>query len=344
MARFERVRLDSIDWEKTLNTFPDRIVYQTPAWLSFLAETQKGEPVVAALKEGEETLGYFTGLIVKKFGLRILGSPFRGWSTPYMGFNLPPSVPRRLAAEALSDFAFKKLGCIYFEVVDSHLKPEDVAGLGFTEETRATMEIDLTQSEDALLKNMTKSCRWTVRKAERNGVVIETAHDEKFAEDFSEQLKDVFDKQGLVPHFGVERMRALIQHVHPTGTLLLLRARDPEGHCIGTGVFPAVNETAYYWGGASLRQHQKLYPNELLQWYAMKHLKQRGIKRYNMVGTMEFKQKFGGVQTAVPMIARSKNLMIARLRASAPRIIKTGMRLAWKLKNLARGDRKACFM
>src|SRR6266487_3423033 len=137
MARFERVSMDSSDWGKALSAFPDRIVFQTPAWLSFLAETQKAEPVLAALKEGNDTLGYFTGLIVQQFGLKILGSPFQGWSSPYMGFTLSSSTPRRLAAEALSDFAFKELRCIHLEVVDSHITLEDIEGLGFTYEMRA---------------------------------------------------------------------------------------------------------------------------------------------------------------------------------------------------------------
>jgi hypothetical protein len=80
MARFERVNLAPAEWGRTLSTFPDAIVYQSPAWLSFLAETQKGEPVLAVLKEGDQTLGYFSGLVVRRLGLKILGSPFRAWT------------------------------------------------------------------------------------------------------------------------------------------------------------------------------------------------------------------------------------------------------------------------
>lgn len=78
MAKFERVTIDPVEWGKTLGTFSDANVFQTPAWLAFLAETQNAEPVLAALKDGNETVGYFTGLIIKKFGMKILGSPFRG--------------------------------------------------------------------------------------------------------------------------------------------------------------------------------------------------------------------------------------------------------------------------
>ncbi|MDB6123750.1 MAG: uncharacterized protein JWQ71_2743 [Pedosphaera sp.] len=341
MAKFERIDFQPRDWDKKLATFQDRNVFQTSAWLSFLVASQNGEPVLAALKEGESTLGYFAGMLVRKFKLKILGSPFRGWSSPYMGFNLSDSVSRRIAAEALPHFAFSTLGCMHLEVVDMGMKSEDLQGIGSNPVLNHTIEIDLTQTEDKLFENMSKTCRWSIRKAEKNGIVIEEAQDMGFADDYSNQLEDVFAKQGRVPHFGLERVRALIQHVHPTGTLLLLRARDLEGRCIATGIFPGMNHHAFFWGGASWREHQKLLPNELLQWHAMKYWKNRGIKSYNMVGTMEFKQKFGGVQTSVPLFSKSRYRVISQLRSSAPRITQGILKIGWKLKRFGRGKRAA---
>jgi hypothetical protein len=339
MPKFERVGFDAVMWEKVLPTYADANVFQSAAWIRFLAESQRAEPVLAALKEGDEVLGYFSGLIIRKFGLKILGSPFRGWSTPYMGFNLRPAIPRGVAAEALKEFAFRKLGCIHFEVVDLHMKPEEAGGLDLMHELRPSLEVDLTQSEDTLFGNMTKSCRWTVRKAEKNGVTIEEARDESFADDYASQLKDVFDKQGMVPFYGADRVRALIKHVAPTGMILMLRARDPEGRCIATGAFPAMNQTAFYWGGASWREHQKLYPNELLQWHAMRYWKQRGMKVYNLVGTIEFKQKFGGRETTVAMVGKSRYRVISRLRSSVPRLARAAVRLGWKIKSIGKRDK-----
>lgn len=338
MARFDRTNLDSIGWERTLSAFPDRVVFQTPAWLSFVAETQKAEPVLAVLKEGRQILGYFTGLIVKRLGLRFLGSPLRGWSTPYMGFNLLPSTPRRIAVEAMSDFAFGELGCIHFEVVDSHMTLNDIEGLGGTHEMSSTYEIDLTQSEDALFHRMSSSCRNEIRQAERYGVSIEEATDEDFPQDFSNQFKDVLAKQRMVPMFGASRVRALIKHLLPTGRLLLLRARDPAGRCIATGVFVATNEAMFFWGGTSWRQYQKFHPNHALQWYAMRYWKKRGIGIYNMVGIKEFKRQFGGRQTAVPAIRQSKYRLISFLRASAPKAVRRAQYLAWRFKTVAGGN------
>ncbi len=159
MARFERVELDARGWYETLSTFEDRIVFHTPAWMSFVAETQDAEPVLAALHEGSEVLGYFTGLIVRKFGLKILGSPFRGWSTPYMGFALRPSVSRRVAVHALTECAFRQLRCPHLEVTDMHMGSSDIAGLGVAHMMHPTMEVDLTQSEETLFMKMDSACR-----------------------------------------------------------------------------------------------------------------------------------------------------------------------------------------
>ena len=96
--------------------------------------------------------------------------------------------------------------------------------------------------------------------------------------------------------YGVERVRELISHVHPTGILLLLRARLPHGCCIATGIFPAMNQTMYFWGGASWRQYQHLLPNEAIQWYAMKYWKERGIRVYDFGGCGEYKENMVGVK------------------------------------------------
>src|SRR6266852_8869466 len=108
MRTFQRLPVDAVDWAQ-LDSCPDRTIFQTLPWLTFVSRTQRAEPVVAALRDGTETLGYFTGLIVHKYGCKILGSPFPGWTTDYMGFNLLPGISRRQALAAFADFAFRDL-------------------------------------------------------------------------------------------------------------------------------------------------------------------------------------------------------------------------------------------
>jgi CelD/BcsL family acetyltransferase involved in cellulose biosynthesis len=337
MITFEKTFIDS-RWAEELEAFPDRTIFQTPAWLSFVAKTQNAEPVVAFLREGANTLGFFSGLIVHKFGLRILGSPFPGWTTSYMGLCLSPGISRRKAIEALMRFIFGELRCIHFEIFDRNLTLEELSGLNLGHRIVTGFELDLTQSEDALFSRMSSACRRCIRKAEKSAVSIEEAHDTGFADEYYSQLQDVFAKQSLVPSYGVDRVRELIRWIHPTGMLLLLRARDDNGRCIATGIFPAMNQTMYFWGGASWRQDQPLRPNELIQWYAINYWKQRGISRYDMGGGGEYKRKYGGSEIAVPWFRKSKYQSISSLRDVAQKFVKTRQSLLGKWQSAAAGQ------
>ena len=304
-----------------LDSFADRTVFQTKAWLPFVAATQGAEPVVASLHDGGEKVGYFTGFIVRKFGLRVLGSPFPGWTTSYMGFNLVPGISRREALEGLRAFAFETLGCVHVEIYDRYVTEEDARAGRFDYRLWRGFEIDLRRDEDALFKAMDKERRRGVRKAEEFGVTIEEARDAEFARDYYAQLEDVFAKQSLVPTYKIGRVRALIEHVLPSGNLLLLRARDKHGRCVATGLFPAFNKHMVFWGAASWREHQHLHPNEALIWHAMRHWKARGMSFFDMGGAGEYKRKYGGYDIAVPWMRTSRFGALSRLRNLAQTLV-----------------------
>jgi CelD/BcsL family acetyltransferase involved in cellulose biosynthesis len=309
----DRLDLAHCDWA-AMDRFADRVIFQTREWLTFLERTQGGEAIVAAVRLDGEQVGYFTGLVVRRAGLRILGSPFPGWTTDWMGFNLVDGVSRPAVARLLSQFAFRELGCVHVELRDRRLPEESARGLPFTRRDMCTFEVDLSRSDDELLAAMTKSCRWSIRKSERVGVRVEEAADDSFADEYYAQLVEVFARQSLSPTYGVDRVRELIRCLHPTGRLLLLRALAPDGDVIATAIFPAMNGTAHYWGGASRRSGQKLQPNEALFWHAMRYWRDRGMTTIDTGGGGDFKRKFGVREIHVPTLARSRlpGLMILR--------------------------------
>jgi CelD/BcsL family acetyltransferase involved in cellulose biosynthesis len=314
-ARLERTPLDALD------SVQDGNVFRTRAWLEYVARTQDAEPVVARLVPGEENgdgngdgAALFCGLIVRRFGVRILGSPFQGWMTGPMGFSLEPDVSRREAADALLRFAFKDLRCLHVELLDRHAKFDDLQGLGGRLDTFFTWEIDLTQDEDTLLSEMASSCRRAIRKSEKEGVRVEEAHGIDFADEYYEQLRDVFAKQGRRPPYGLDRVQEMIRCLEPTGNLLMVRAVASGGERIATALFPVHQDFGYFWGGASWRQHQALRPNEAIFWYVIRTLKERGVPLLDMGGGGEFKKKFGPRERRVPILRRSRVPGLLKLR------------------------------
>jgi hypothetical protein len=307
MLRFERFRGTLEEWGGILETYPDRQIFQTPAWLRFVAEAQNAEPVIAVLKDGDEEVGHFAGLVVKRIGFSILGTPLPGWSTSYMGIRLREGVSKRNALESLVRFAFRDLRCVHLEFFDRSFTVDDAAGLGFDCHDARGFEVDLSGSVDEVYaRTSATACRYRVRKATKLGVVIEEAQDDAFADDYYAQLQEVFASQSLVPTYDKERVRLLMKHLLPTGMLLLLRARDAEGHCIATGIFPAMNRHMYFWGGASWRQYRNLSPNEPLNWHAIQYWKTRGMRWYDMCGGGEYKRKYGGDRICVPCFSKSR--------------------------------------
>jgi hypothetical protein len=294
--------------------------------------TQGAESVVAALRENGETVGFFTGWTVRRYGIRILGSPFPGSTTSYTGFNILPKVSRARALEALADFAFHDLACLHLELMDRYLRPEDGTQSGFVYSNLSTYEIDLTRKEDELFGAMDSACRRCIRKAAKSGVKIEEAHDVGFADDYYAQLQDVFAKQQLVPTYPKRRVQALVELLLPTGNLLLLRARDPYGKCIATGIFPAFNNTFYFWGGASWRSCQVLRPNEAIQWYAMRYWRGCGIARYDMGGGGSYKEKYGGRPISVPWFRKSKYALLSNQRDNIRKLHKLIQRTIGRLR------------
>ena len=323
------IDLESADWA-SLDKFPDRTVFQTREWILFISQTQDATPLLLQLHEGNNIAGYFTGLTFNRFGVKILGSSFPGWTTPYIGFNMVPGASRRDALAALEPFAWDELKCLHIEVSDPNFTVEDGESLGFTCSSYASYRTDLTKSEDELFNAMDSACRRCIRKAEKSGVSIEEAHELDFADEYYEQLKDVFAKQELVPTYDVKRVRALVKNLEPTGRVLLVRARDAEGKCIATGIFPGFNKIAEFWGNASFRSSQNLRPNELIHWYAMRYWKRRDVEVYDWGGEGTYKEKYGCVPHQVPWFTKSRYELISKLRGEAKKMFERKQKvLGW---------------
>lgn len=323
------VDFTAVNWE-VLDRFDDRTVFQTRDWVRFVSESQHATPVILELTGNGKTVGYFTGLTAKKFGVKILGSSFPGWTTPYMGFNLVPGASRKAALAAVEQFAWDSLKCLHMEVSDPHFQVEDGQELGFNVEFYTSYRTDLTRTEDELFNRMDSACRRCIRKAEKSGVVIEEAGDEAFADEYYEQLKDVFAKQKLVPTYNVERVRTLVRCMAHTGRVLLVRARDPEGKSIASGIFPGFNHIAEFWGNASFRSGQAFRPNEAIQWYVMRYWKRRGISIYDWGGEGSYKEKYGCTMHRVPWFTKSRYKVLGTLRSEAKKMFSRKQRLsAW---------------
>jgi Acetyltransferase (GNAT) domain len=256
--------------------------------------------------------------------VRILGSPFQGWMTGPMGFSLDPDVPRPEAMHSLVRFAFRELGCLHVELMDRDTGFEELSGLRARLVRFPTYEMDLTQDEEAIFGSMSSACRRAIRKGEKMGLRVEEAHGVEFADEYYDQLLAVFERQGhgRKPPYSRERVREMIRCVEPSGNLLMLRAVTPEGERIATAIFPARQDFAYFWGGASWPSHLILRPNEAIFWHAIRHFRERGVRMLDLGGGGDYKRKYGAPEKLIPFVRKARVPGMVAVRDLAARVYK----------------------
>ncbi len=312
---------------------PGKSIFTTMAWLEFIQEDSKVEPLFLRITQEEKLIGYFTAMIQMSFGFRIIASPFAGWSTCYMGFDLVDTTVNKLdLIPCVSEYLFKEKKAHLIEIVDRDITVEDARGYGYRTSITDTLELQINRTDEDLFKVFKMDCRNFIRQFERRGAVLEYAEpDDVFAEEYYTQLQDVFAKQGLVPTYGVEKVKCLLRHLRESGAVLCLRVRDPEGTCIATSIYPGYNGKFFFWGGASYRSGQHYRPNEYMLWTAIRYWRDKGFTVFDMVGVRDYKRKFGSHEVQYAHISLARNDMIIALRNGAKRLFFFALKVKGKL-------------
>lgn len=265
-------------------------VFVQHSWLSFIKQDKNAEIIMIEIQQ-QNKIGFFIGLLFKKYGFRFIGSPFTGWSTPY--FNIVGEI--NLDANLYFDL-FKYIKKVYhpllIEVV--HKDVDEETATKFVNRELKTLILDITQDEKILFQNFKQDARNFIRQFEKKGSRIEiSTYDIDFSTVYYNQLIDVFQKQNLRPTYDKLKVDNLINNLRNTDNILCLKVFNPDNICIASSIFIGDNDTFYFWGGASYREYQSYRPNEAMIWFAIKYWKNKGLKNFDMVGVRDYKRKFG---------------------------------------------------
>jgi lipid II:glycine glycyltransferase (peptidoglycan interpeptide bridge formation enzyme) len=166
---------------------------------------------------------------------------------------------------------------------------------------QATTVIDLTQSEEDILKAMHQKGRYNIGVAQRNGVTVE-------ASDAIDAFYTLLQSTGGRDGFRIKQKgdyRAFMKMPHA----FLLMAYEPTSKKPIAGLLGVFwNKQALYYYGASDYAYRALMAPYLLQWTAIQRAKAVGCILYDFLGIAplsapandpwqgitEFKKKFGG--------------------------------------------------
>lgn len=168
---------------------------------------------------------------------------------------------------------------------------EQIKKLGLTKGRRlftpTSFWIDLTLSEEDLLKSFSSKTRYNIRLATKRGVEVSKDNSDKAFERYLELTKETSQRQGFFAH--TEKYHRLMwKFLAPTGIAHLMTARY-QGEIITTWILFVWHDFLYYPYGASTEKHKEVMANNLMMWEAIKFGKKNNLTTFDLWGREEGK-------------------------------------------------------
>ncbi len=252
---------------------------------------------------------YKAGKLTKAFQLTLHKIPF---TNQYVGYLPKGPFPDKDLAEAL-----KKIGrennCAFIKIEPDILLPTTNYQLPTTLIkspkplfTKYNFILDLTKSEEELLKNMHPKTRYNIRVAEKHGVKVEERTDDKAFEIYLKLYFETTKRQGYHGHnkYYHQKVWQTLKDANMARLLIAYYKGEP----ITAWMLLNFKDTLYYpYGGSSLA-HREVMANNLIAWQAIRLGKKLGLKEFDMWGALgpnadskdpwfgfhKFKQGYGG--------------------------------------------------
>lgn len=192
--------------------------------------------------------------------------------------------------EACEDLA-QKDGDVFLRI-EPGVPADDCAGKGESDDfdfggqtsadcylPRNTLTIDLTGSEEEILKQMKQKGRYNIRKAEKAGVYVRVSDGEGM-EEFYEMLKETAKRDGFHLHRR-DFYENFLNILEGRGRLYLAR-KDHD--LLGGMIVTHFGDRATYYFGASGEKSRGAMAPYALQWFAMQEAKLAVCKEYDFLG------------------------------------------------------------
>ena len=160
--------------------------------------------------------------------------------------------------------------------------------------TKSTFQIDLTKSEEELLKAMHPKTRYNIRVAQRHGVEVVEDNSDKAFETYLRLTDETTKRQGFYAH--TEKYHRLMwetlhQQMAGSGQAPIARLLTAKykGEILITWMLFVFKDTLYYPYGASSDAHREVMASYTMMWEAIKFGKKLGLKKFDLWGREEGK-------------------------------------------------------
>ena len=152
--------------------------------------------------------------------------------------------------------------------------------------TPTSFWIDLTKSEEDLLKSFSSKTRYNIKLAQRHGVEIKIDNSDTAFEKYLELTVETNKRQRFYSHT-LKYHRLMWKHLK--NKIAHLMTATYNGEIISTWILFAHDGFLYYPYGASTDKHKEVMANNLMMWEAIKFGKKLGCKTFDLWGREEGK-------------------------------------------------------
>lgn len=154
--------------------------------------------------------------------------------------------------------------------------------------TKYTFILDLTKTEEELLKNMHQKTRYNIRLSEKKGVKVEIDNSDKAFGEYLKLTKKTTERQKFYAHgenyhkLMWETLRSSIVNTNKLQAHLLKATYNKK--TLVTYILFTFKNTLYYPYGASSDEHREVMASSGAMWEAIKFGKALGLKKFDMWG------------------------------------------------------------
>jgi len=153
--------------------------------------------------------------------------------------------------------------------------------------TPTTFWIDLTQSEEELMKSFSGKTRYNIRVAQRNGVTVKEDNSNKAFDKYLELTRETVRRQGFYAH--TEKYHRLMWKILKKAGIAHLLVTSYKGEIITTWILFIWKDFLYYPYGASTEKYKNVMANNLIMWEAIRFGKKLGLTTFDLWGREEGK-------------------------------------------------------
>ena len=155
--------------------------------------------------------------------------------------------------------------------------------------TKYTFILDLTKSEEELLKNMHPKTRYNIKIAQKHNVKIVEDNSTSAFEEYLKLTKETTQRQNFYAHSESyhrimwETLKGKATDGKLTAHLFLAKYKD---EVLTAWILFVFKDTLYYPYGASSSKFRETMSSNLMMWEAIKFGKKLGLKKFDMWGAL----------------------------------------------------------